>query len=104
MFETLTLYAIQSENVISSETAKSVRESYKAYLNDELVKSDDYKPEARMLQQQWAGLVWPASQEAVRNPETGVYRETLVKVGKASVNVPEGFVSILKIDSAGRFQ
>lgn len=104
MLQTLILYAIQSENVIASETAKSVRESYKAYLNDELVQSDSYKPEARMLQQQWAGLVWPASQEAVRNPETGVDQETLVKVGKASVDVPEGFVSTLTIDGAGSIQ
>ena len=46
-----------------------------------------------MLQKQWAGLVWPASEDAVRNPETGVNQETLVKVGKASVDVPEDFVS-----------
>ena len=46
-----------------------------------------------MLQKQWAGLVWPASSDAVRNPETGVDQETLVKVGKSSVDVPEDFVS-----------
>ncbi|KAI0084520.1 dehydrogenase E1 and transketolase domain-containing protein 1 [Irpex rosettiformis] len=88
-----TLYEEQliSERVISSETAKSVRESYKAYLNDELSKSDSYTPSASMLQQQWAGLLWPGSQDAVRSPETGVDQDTLVKVGKASVDVPEDF-------------
>jgi hypothetical protein len=46
-----------------------------------------------MLKGQWTGMVWPASTEAQFHPETGVERERLVKVGRASVNVPEGSVS-----------
>lgn len=38
-------------------------------------------------------MVWPASPSAVHNPDTGVEKETLVNVGKASVEVPSGFVS-----------
>lgn len=48
-----------------------------------------------MLEKQWSGLVWPASKEAVRDPDTGVNEEALVRIGNASVNVPEGFVSLL---------
>jgi hypothetical protein len=48
-----------------------------------------------MLEGQWKGIVWPASVEAEFDPETGVGRERLVKVGRASVDVPEGFVSVI---------
>ena len=48
-----------------------------------------------MLQGQWKGLTWPGSKDAVRDPETGVDQETLQQVGRASVSVPEGFVSRL---------
>lgn len=46
-----------------------------------------------MLQQQWAGIVWPASAEAKRTVEvdTGVEKNVLKRVGEASVWVPEGF-------------
>lgn len=96
-------YCVQSENVISPQAAKSVRESYKAYLTEELAQSDSFKPEAQMLHKQWNGLVWPASEDAVGDPETGVDPATLVNVGKASVDVPEGFVSVFML-SAGDAQ
>ena len=38
-------------------------------------------------------MVWPASASAVHNPDTGVKKDTLIEVGKASVEVPSGFVS-----------
>jgi hypothetical protein len=38
-------------------------------------------------------MVWPMSERAEYNPETGVEEGTLVRVGKASVQAPEGFVS-----------
>jgi len=47
-----------------------------------------------MLQDQWSGIVWPASEAAERDPPTGVKAEILEKVGRASVSVPEGFVSL----------
>lgn len=50
-----------------------------------------------MLERQWTGMVWPASAEAEFNPETGVERERLVKVGRTSVKVPEDFVSIFEL-------
>ncbi|KAI0699000.1 dehydrogenase E1 and transketolase domain-containing protein 1 [Cytidiella melzeri] len=88
-----TLYEEQliSEGVVSREFAKSIRESYKTYLTDELAESDTYTPCAQMLQQQWADMVWPAGEDARYNPETGVDQGILVNVGKASVKVPDGF-------------
>ena len=44
-----------------------------------------------MLEAQWAGMVWPESSEAIKNPDTGVERDLLERVGKASVRIPEGF-------------
>lgn len=39
-------------------------------------------------------MVIPKSSEAIRDPETGVAEEMLKRVGKASVEVPERFVSV----------
>ena len=47
-----------------------------------------------MLEGQWSGMVWPTSSVAEHDPATGVDRAILDKVGKASVVVPEGFVSL----------
>lgn len=45
-----------------------------------------------MLEENWKGMVWPASEEANRNPETGVATDVLVRVGEASVATPSKFV------------
>lgn len=71
-----------------------MRSSYKAKLASELSAADSYDPVSHavsMLQEQWKGLVWPADDNAVRDPETGVDREVLLRVGRASVAVSEGF-------------
>jgi hypothetical protein len=46
-----------------------------------------------MLKDQWSSMVWPASNEAVKNPDTGLPAEHLQHIGRASVAVPDGFVS-----------
>ncbi len=79
---------------MSKESATSLRTSYKSYLNDQLSSVDSYVPKASMLEKQWKGLVWPASPEAIPDPETGVERPVLAEVGRASTVVPEGFVRI----------
>ncbi|KAL4266844.1 alpha-ketoglutarate dehydrogenase family protein [Pleurotus pulmonarius] len=80
-----------AEEVISASDATQVRESYKAYLNEELAKSATYTPSASMLEENWKGMVWPASEEANRSPETGVAKDVLVRVGEASVATPSDF-------------
>lgn len=58
----------------------------------------EYKPpQESMLKEQWSGMVWPADPKAQHDPDTGVDSETLQKVGKASVTVPEGFVRAFSI-------
>ncbi|CAA7261195.1 unnamed protein product [Cyclocybe aegerita] len=80
-----------AENVLTTEAVASVRNSYKSYLEAELAKVPSYVPSASMLEKQWSGMVWPTSAEAEHDPATGVDKEILQKVGKASVAVPEGF-------------
>jgi probable 2-oxoglutarate dehydrogenase E1 component DHKTD1 len=45
-----------------------------------------------MLKEQWGSMVWPASEEAISDPDTGVERETLKVIGRASVKVPDEVV------------
>ncbi len=78
--------------MITSADAQGVRDAIRARLDAELAQADAYVPTTAMLQGQWKGLVWPASEKAEHDPATGVAREVLEKVGRASVAVPSGFV------------
>ncbi|KAF8156045.1 thiamine diphosphate-binding protein [Crassisporium funariophilum] len=80
-----------AENVLTAEDIASVRQMYKAHLEAELGKTASHVPQASMLEDQWGEMVWPASEEAEYDPETGVERGLLERVGRASVAVPEGF-------------
>ncbi|KAI9062004.1 dehydrogenase E1 and transketolase domain-containing protein 1 [Trametes sanguinea] len=81
------------ENVLTKEAAESVRAEHKEFLSSELAAAASHRPGSALsvMQGQWKGMVWPASKEAVWDPETGVERDTLKRVGRASVTVPEGF-------------
>jgi hypothetical protein len=83
----------QDEGVLTTEEATSLRSSYRSKLEDAMASVDSWKPSASMLEAQWTGCVWPASNESQRDPETGLDIETLKKVGHASVEIPAGFVS-----------
>ncbi len=83
----------QNEQTLTTEDIANVREQHKSNLNDKLDKVPSYVPSASMLQEQWAGMVWPISKGAVQSPDTGVDKDILIRVGKASVQVPQGFVS-----------
>ena len=82
----------QSDDVITSAEAQGVRDAIRNRLDAELAQADAYIPTTTMLQGQWKGLVWPASEQAEHNPPTGVTRDVLEKAGRASVTVPAGFV------------
>ena len=82
----------QSDDVITSAEAQGVRDEIRNRLDAELAQADAYIPTTTMLQGQWKGLVWPASEQAEHNPPTGVARDVLEKAGRASVMVPAGFV------------
>jgi hypothetical protein len=62
-------------------------------LDAALAKVDEYKPKSDLLDGKWKGYAWPASDQAEHNPDTGVAKDVLIEVGKASVTLPEGFVS-----------
>ncbi|KAF5390860.1 hypothetical protein D9757_004439 [Collybiopsis confluens] len=83
-----------AEEILSLEDINTVRTQYRSQLDDALAQVPLYTPQLAktpMLQAQWSGMVWPASEEARADPETGVKREVLERVGTASVKVPEGF-------------
>ncbi|EGO30021.1 hypothetical protein SERLADRAFT_433954 [Serpula lacrymans var. lacrymans S7.9] len=79
------------EGVVAQEEAYSIRANYKSHLEEQLGQISSYKPSASMLSNQWKGMVWPASNEAIRDPDTGLEKDILIKVGKASVATPNGF-------------
>ncbi|KAK1228005.1 hypothetical protein PQX77_008968 [Marasmius sp. AFHP31] len=81
-----------AEEVLKEEEASNVRASYKETLEKALSGVSSYQPTAPMLQEQWSDMVWPASGKATGDPDTGVDKDTLITVGKASITVPEGFV------------
>lgn len=84
----------KNEKVISKDDVSQLRTSYKAQLDSELAKADSFTPHLNVLQgKKWKGMVLPASDDATHNPETGVPIDTLKEVARASVAVPEGFVS-----------
>ena len=56
-----------------------------------------YTPPPLTFQAEWSGMVWPATEEAKHDPETGVDRTVLERVGRASIAVPEGFVSFIPL-------
>lgn len=85
----------QSEGTLSPEDAKSQRGAYKSHLESCLQAVESYSPPPVQHTKQWKNVAWPASTQANGNPETGVESMTLTKVGKASVEVPENFVSLV---------
>lgn len=88
-----------SEGVLTAADAAKVRADWKAYLEAELSKvtgpgAASFAPSFPGLedpQSPWKAMVWPQSKEAVHDPETGVQTTVLQEVGRASVDVPEGF-------------
>ncbi|KAH9027590.1 dehydrogenase E1 and transketolase domain-containing protein 1 [Lactarius hengduanensis] len=80
-----------SDDVLTSAGAQGVRDAIRGHLDAGLAQADAYIPTTTMLQGQWKGLVWPASEKAEHNPATGVTREVLEKAGRASVAVPADF-------------
>lgn len=75
--------------------ASEIRKSYNAQLEEELAAVEDFKPKSEMLEGKWSNLVWPAGSKASHDPDTGVSENHLKEVGKASVTLPDGFVSSL---------
>ncbi|KAJ3786016.1 Transketolase, pyrimidine binding domain-containing protein [Lentinula aff. detonsa] len=81
-----------ADETLTPEDINSIRTQYRSQLDAALAQVPSYTPpKASMLEAQWAGMVWPESAGAIINPDTGVERDLLERVGRASVRVPEGF-------------
>ena len=75
------------------EEIAEVRKSHRALLEEKLAAVPSFEPAVPAPNDQWRAIVWPASEKAKRNPDTGVSEEILRDVGKASVTISsEGFV------------
>jgi hypothetical protein len=81
--------------MLNKEDATALRAAYKAHLDEELSQVCSYVPSMSMLRDQWSEMVWPANEDAVRDPDTGVDNAILKAVGRASVAVPDEFVQHL---------
>ncbi|KAJ7599589.1 thiamine diphosphate-binding protein [Mycena floridula] len=82
---------LMNEEVVTKNDITRLREAYKTHLESQLSQVSSFAPSAPMLQDQWNTMVWPASSDAVHQPETGIQRDILETVGKASVQVPGSF-------------
>ncbi len=81
---------------MTEQEISNVRNDYKAYLEAELANVASFVPNASILQERWAGITWPTSDKADHSPATGVDNDTLIRVGKASIAAPDGFVSVMR--------
>ncbi|WVQ79042.1 oxoglutarate dehydrogenase (succinyl-transferring), E1 component [Cryptococcus sp. DSM 104549] len=82
---------LKDEGVLSEQSAAAQRTAYTAQLDEKLGAADSFKPKSEMLEGKWGPYVWPASEEADHDPETGVTKQELVDVATASVTLPETF-------------
>ena len=81
-----------------------MRKSFTATFDADMNKIEEYKPKSEMLEGKWSKLVWPNSESAKHEPDTGVERATLIEVAKASVTLPEDFVSAYTNDMTDRVE
>ena len=81
---------------MTAEEIIAVRKSHKALFEEKLAAVASFEPAVPTPNDQWRTMVWPASEMAKKDPDTGVSEETLRDVGKASVTISsEGFVWFL---------
>ena len=85
---------------MTEQEISAVRNDYKAHLEAELGNVASFVPKVSILQEHWAGITWPTNDEADHNPATGVDNDTLIRVGKASIAAPDGFVSVMRCSPA----
>ena len=78
---------------MTTEEVAEVRKFHKALLEEKLAAVPSFEPTIPTPNDQWRTMVWPASEKAKKNPDTGISEETLRNVGRASVTTsPKGFV------------
>jgi probable 2-oxoglutarate dehydrogenase E1 component DHKTD1 len=80
---------------VTQEDIANVRSTYKSYLESQLSQVQSYAPtmsSAPMLQRQWKEMTWPpSSSKSNAQVPTGVDKDVLKAIGKASVWTPENF-------------
>lgn len=82
------------DSLITKDQIDAFRATEKSHLEAELAKVETFKPEDLTLRGQWERMVWPSSSQVEKSdwsPDTGISEEELLKVGKASVVLPDNF-------------
>lgn len=77
------------DKVISAEDTLSIRNGHFKTLDEHLQQSETYIPKSTHLSGKWSSMIHP--NQVISQLDTGVDIEKLKGIGKASVEVPEGF-------------
>ena len=80
------------DGLVKADDAAGWRQKYDQQLEEDLEKVDGYSAKSEMLEGKWSKLVWPSTNQAMHDPETGLAEEELKDVAKASVELPDTFV------------
>lgn len=91
----LYLNKLDKEGVASADQASQSRKAYEASLEEALGRVEGYRAESDMLRGKWKDIVWPLSSAARHEPDTGKDQNELKEIAKASVTLPETFVSVV---------
>ncbi len=97
--EVYTQKLIEKGNV-EAEIAKQMDEEFRGLLQDRLnmVKQKPLPYQPQPLQKQWAKLRWSKPEDFNNSPETAISKELIDKIGKALINVPQGFKPLRQVE------
>lgn len=81
-----------SENILTAPQVQDIADQHFNWLNDELIKVDQYQPERYYFQNKWKHI--QQATPTINVWDTGVDYDLLQFIGKQSVYIPNGFVSL----------
>ncbi|HEY9047487.1 MAG TPA: 2-oxoglutarate dehydrogenase E1 component [Ohtaekwangia sp.] len=81
---------------LADEMDKNFRNQLQDRLNEVKQKPLPYKPQK--IEEEWEQMRWAKPEDFDKSPETGVKESVIDKVGKALINIPEGFKPLKQIE------
>jgi len=84
---------LEKSGVVATDQAGTFRRQFSEELEKCLGEVEGFKPKSEMLGGKWKDMVWPVGPQAEHFPQSGVKEETLKSMARASVTLPESFVS-----------
>lgn len=91
---------LEQRGEVDAQLAATMDKEFKALLQERLdmVKQKALPYKLPKLDQAWQNLRYATPEDFEQSPETGVALDTLQKVGRALINLPEGFSALKQID------